>query len=104
MKEEGVKTAIFKKGLKSIPKTIWVFCASYALIMVTNLFVLNFAHIDADKHINRYLDIVLSQKESKAKPNKELELRLQAIIKRLEEVERLAHETTLKKPNNRKAK
>lgn len=64
MKVETIKDTIFKTGVKSIPKAIWVFCASYALIMLTNLFVLNFAHIDADKHINRYLDILLTNKEN----------------------------------------
>lgn len=97
MKDETIKGNIFKKGLKSIPNVIWVICASYALIMVTNLFVLNFAHIDADKHINRYLDIILSQKEAKANPNKELKLKLDQLDKRLIEVEKLAHKTTVEK-------
>ncbi len=91
MKTEDAKSTILRKGLKSIPKTIWVICASYALIMVTNLFVLNFAHIDADKHINRYLDILLSQKEERVRPNKELELKLHQIEERLIKVETLAH-------------
>jgi len=73
MKNDEIKTTIFKKGLKAIPNFIWVFCASYALIMVTNLFVLNFAHIDADKHINRYLDILLTEKENKHSYSKEFE-------------------------------
>lgn len=64
MKNEDIKDTIFKKGVKSIPNFVWIFCASYALIMLTNLFVLNFAHIDADKHINRYLDILLTNKEN----------------------------------------
>lgn len=64
MKVESIKDTIFKKGIKAIPNVIWVICASYALIMFTNLIVLKFSDIDADKHINRYLDIVLSEKEA----------------------------------------
>jgi len=93
METKDIKTTILKKGLKSIPNFIWVFCASYSLVMVTNLFILNFAHIDADKHINRYLDIVLSQQEAQNKPNKELEIALMKLEHRLEVVEKLAHKS-----------
>jgi len=93
---DNVKTAIFKKGLKSIPNFIWVLCASYALIMLTNLFVLNFAHIDADKHINRYFDIILSQQELQSHPNKELEL----LEHRIEKLERQSHPPTTIKEDN----
>ena len=99
--DKPIKETILKKGLKSIPSFVWSFCASYALIMLTNLFVLNFAHIDADKHINRYMDILLTNKEFQAKPNKELELKVieqQGIInqldERLKEVENLSHKPT----------
>ena len=65
MKVETIKDTIFKKGIKAIPNFMWVFCASYALFMGTNVIVLKFSDIDADKHINRYLDILLNNKESK---------------------------------------
>lgn len=85
---EEVKNTILKKGIKSIPKFIWVMCASYALIMATNVFVLKFSDIDADKHINRYFDIMLSeresQKECKADNHKE-------IINRLKQLEQYSH-------------
>lgn len=59
-----IKETILNRGVKAIPNVIWAIIASYALFMLTNLFVLNFARIDADKHINRYFDIILSEKES----------------------------------------
>lgn len=92
MAEKTIKDSILKKGLKSIPNFVWVFCASYALIMVTNLFVLNFAHIDADKHINRYLDIILTEKEL----NHANECKT-GLDERLKEVEKLAHKSTVEK-------
>lgn len=95
MKADDVKITVLKKGLKSIPNVIWTICASYALFMLTNLFVLNFAHIDADKHINRYFDIILSQQENK--PSNELKMILIEFNARLKEVERLAHQQAQKK-------
>jgi hypothetical protein len=60
-----VKDTILKKGIKAIPNIVWVVCASYALIMFTNLFFIKFTEIDLDKHINRYFEIKLNEIESK---------------------------------------
>jgi hypothetical protein len=57
------KNKIIEKGIKSIPKFVWIICGSYALTVITTVLALNFAHIDADKHINRYFDILLSREE-----------------------------------------
>ena len=62
---EAIKTAILKRGIKAIPNFVWVFCASYALIMLTNVFVIKFTDIDLDKHINKYFEIKLAEMESK---------------------------------------
>lgn len=105
MKVETIKDTIFKKGIKAIPNFMWVLCASYALVMGTNVIVLKFSDIDADKHINRYLDIVISRQENK--PNRTLELKLELLQEefnqykqqtdnRLLTVETLAHESGVK--------
>lgn len=91
MKADDIKLTFFKKGFKSIPNVIWTICASYALFMLTNLFVLNFAHIDADKHINRYFDIILSQQEAQTQPSNELKMVLIKFNARLIELEKLTH-------------
>ena len=62
---EELKTTILKRGIKAIPNFVWVFCASYALIMLTNVFVIKFTDIDIDKHINKYFEIKLAEMESK---------------------------------------
>ena len=59
------KNKIIEKGIKSIPKFVWIVCGSYALTVITTVLALNFAHIDADKHINRYMEILLKRQESK---------------------------------------
>ena len=65
MENEEVKATILKRGIKAIPNFVWVFCASYALIMLTNVFVIKFTDIDLDKHINKYFEIKLAEMESK---------------------------------------
>lgn len=85
MKTEAITGTIFKKGFKSIPNVVWVLCASYALIMFTNLIVLKFADIDANKHISRYLDIVLTKQEAQTIPNKEIEIIYTLIAKNNQE-------------------
>lgn len=63
--KDDIKDTILKKGIKAIPNVIWVICASYALIVIVTVLALNFAHIDADKHINRYFEIKLSEQEGR---------------------------------------
>lgn len=85
MKAEAITGTIFKKGLKAIPNVVWVLCASYALIMATNLVVLKFADIDANKHISRYLDIVLTRQEAQTIPNNDIEMIYTLIAKNNQE-------------------
>ena len=99
-----VKNKIFSKGIKAIPNAVWVICASYALIVITTVLALNFAHIDADKHINRYFDIMLNEQELSQRPNKRLESKVNELIKEVkklrEEVNNnteLAHESGVNK-------
>lgn len=77
------KETLFKKGIKAIPNAIWVICASYALMVTTTVVALMIAHIDADKHINRYFDILLTERELEAK---QLNSKLEARLKHLEEM------------------
>jgi len=95
---QEIKDKILTKGIKSIPKAIWVLCASYALIIITTVLALNFAHIDADKHINRYFDIILSRQEAKSN---QCDLDLD---NRLKKVELLAHESGTKNATNPQTK
>jgi len=62
--DADIKNTVLKRGIKAIPNFVWGFCASYALIMFTNLFFIKFAEIDMDKHINRYFEIKLNEIES----------------------------------------
>lgn len=94
MNNEKIKNKLSTKLFKSIPGFIWSLCASYGLIMLVNLFVLNFAHIDADKHINRYLDILLKRQEAITLPNKDLTNEILELEKRIKELEKHSHKPT----------
>jgi hypothetical protein len=63
--KDDLKNKIVVRGIKAIPNFVWAFCASYALIMMTNLFFIKFANISMDQHINRYFEIKLNEIESK---------------------------------------
>ena len=85
MKTEAMNGKLFSKFFSSVPKTIWIICASYALIIATTflalIITLFVARVDIDDHINRYMDILLKREELKTQPNNEL-------IKRIEELEK----------------
>lgn len=93
MKTETIKETIFKKGVKAIPNAVWVVCASYTLIVISTVLALSFSHIDADKHINRYFDIVLSKQEldidSNNETNRDIEMLYTLIAKNNNEIEEL---------------
>lgn len=88
---EEIKTTILKRGIRAIPNVVWVLCASYALIMLTNVLVIKFTDVDVDKHINRYFEIILAERESSKECKIDIEFQKRTNL-RLESLEAKSHE------------
>lgn len=97
VEDEDLKQRVFKRLYNSVPKAIWVICASYMAIVLSTVFALLIARIDADEHINRYMDILLKREE--AKTPQALNCNHDELIERLNQLELYSH-----KPKANKSK
>jgi len=88
--EKEAKQRIFNRLFNSVPRFVWIICASYMTIVLSTVVALLIARVDADDHINRYMEILLKREEAKNMCNQP-QIGIKTIEERLQHLESLAH-------------